>query len=83
MEIRYSVLALRALRKSNKRDIIRQKIEELAERPESVAANITRLKGCSESRLRVQDWRALFRMEADILWIDDIGPRGSVYEVRQ
>lgn len=80
MDIRYSVLAVRALRKSTKRDLIRRKIEELAANPEALANNVKRLSGRPESRLRVQDWRVIFRIEDDVLWIDVIAPRGSAYE---
>jgi mRNA interferase RelE/StbE len=81
LEICYSEEVLRTLRRLNKRDLIRRKIEELADDPESLRSNITRLKGRPESRLRVQDWRVIFRIEHNILWIDKVLPRGSAYEV--
>lgn len=81
LEIRYSAEVLRTLRRLNKRNLIRQKIEELASGPESQHANVVRLHGRSDFRLRVQDWRVIFRIEGQILWIDKILPRGSVYEV--
>ena len=79
MEIHFSKTALKALLRSDKRDLIREKIGELAADPEALAANIKQLKGRPESRLRVQDWRIIFRIEDETLWIDDIGLRGSVY----
>lgn len=81
MEIRFSRTAARALLRSNKRVPIRQKIGELADDPLSQSTNVKRLQGRPEYRLRVQDWRVIFRIEESILWIDDIAPRGSVYEV--
>ena len=81
LQIRYSDEALRVLRRLNKRDLIRSKIEELAESPGSLRPNIKRLQGRPESRLRVQDWRVIFRIEGNILWIDKVLPRGSAYEV--
>ncbi|HEX5258008.1 MAG TPA: type II toxin-antitoxin system RelE/ParE family toxin [Sphingomicrobium sp.] len=81
MEIRYSDEALRMLRHLNKRDLIRRKIRALARDAESVRTNVKRLQGRPESRLRVQDWRVIFRIEGSILWIDKILPRGSAYEV--
>ncbi|MBJ7444730.1 MAG: type II toxin-antitoxin system RelE/ParE family toxin [Sphingobium sp.] len=81
MDIRFSKAAMKALLRSNKRTLIRQKIEELAHDPDSLAANMKRLQGRPEYRLRVQDWRVIFRIEQNILWIDDIAPRGSAYEV--
>jgi mRNA interferase RelE/StbE len=81
LEIRYSNDALRTLRRSNKRDLIRRKIEELAENPELSRANVKRLQGRPESRLRIQDWRVLFRIESNILWVEKVLPRASAYEV--
>jgi mRNA interferase RelE/StbE len=80
-EIRYSDEALRALRRLNKRDLVRRKIRELADNPDSLRANVKRLQGRSDSRLRVQDWRVIFRVEGNVLWIDKVLPRGSAYEV--
>lgn len=82
MEVRLSKTAMRALLRSNKRTLIRQKIEELASEPLSQSPNIKRLQGRSEYRLRVQDWRIIFRIEGSVLWIDDVAPRGSAYEVK-
>ncbi|MDH2130347.1 type II toxin-antitoxin system RelE/ParE family toxin [Sphingobium yanoikuyae] len=81
MDIRFSKTAMRALLRSNKRTLIRQKIDELANDSASLEANVKRLQGRPEYRLRVQDWRVIFRIDQDILWIDDIAPRGSAYEV--
>jgi len=79
VEIRFSRSAARALLRSNKRDLIRSKIDELAAEPLSQSANVKKLQGRAEYRLRVQDWRVIFRIEDDVLWVDDIAPRGSVY----
>ena len=81
LDVRYSEEVLRTLRRLNKRALIRRKIEELADNPGSLKSNITRLQGRPESRLRAQDWRVIFRIEENILWIDKILPRGSAYEV--
>lgn len=83
MDIRFSKTAARALLRSNKRALIRQKIDELAADPLALSANIKRLVGRPEYRLRIQDWRVLFRIEDDVLWIDDIAPRSPVYEVKE
>jgi mRNA interferase RelE/StbE len=74
---------MRALLRSSKRTLIRQKIDELAADPLSLSQNVVRLQGRSEYRLRVQDWRIIFRIENSILWIDDVAPRGSAYEVKR
>jgi mRNA interferase RelE/StbE len=81
VEIRFSKTAMRALLRSNKRTLIRQKVGELAHDPDSLGANVKRLQGRPEYRLRIQDWRVIFRVEQNVLWIDDIAPRGSAYEV--
>lgn len=81
MEIRFSKSAARALLRSNKRALIRQKIDDLADDPLALSGNIKKLQGRDEYRLRIQDWRVLFRIEGNTLWIDDIAPRGSAYEV--
>lgn len=80
LEVVYSDEALRTLRRSNKRGLIREKIEELSSDAEALRANVTRLQGRAESRLRVQDWRMIFRIEKGTLWIDKVSPRGSAYE---
>jgi len=82
VEIRFSKTAARALLRSDKRNLIREKIDELAREPLALAANLKRLKGRPEYRLRVQDWRVIFRIEGDTLWIDDIAPRSRAYEER-
>jgi mRNA interferase RelE/StbE len=79
VEIRFSKSAMEALLRSDKRVLLRQKIGELAQEPLAASANIKRLQGRPEYRLRVQDWRIIFRVEDGILWIDDVGPRGSIY----
>jgi mRNA interferase RelE/StbE len=79
MEIRFSKSAMRALLRSDKGELIRKKIADLADDPLSQSASVKRLQGRTEYRLRVQDWRVIFRVENGILWIDDIGPRGSIY----
>jgi mRNA interferase RelE/StbE len=80
VEIRFSKSATRSLLRSNKRALIRNKMAELSIDPLSLSANVVKLTGRSEYRLRIQDWRVIFRTENGILWIDDIAPRGSVYE---
>ena len=79
MKIIYSKSAARALLRSAKRLLIREKIEDLANDPLAMNANIVRLQARPEYRMRVQDWRIIFRIEDDILWIDEIGPRSSIY----
>jgi mRNA interferase RelE/StbE len=81
MEVRFSKSAMKALLRSDKRTLIRSKIDELAAEPLSQSANVKKLQGRPEYRLRIQNWRVIFRIENDILWVDDISPRSSAYEV--
>lgn len=80
MKVRYSKSAQAALFRSNKRVLIRDKIEYLASHLDLQSPNVTKLKGRDEYRLRVQDWRVIFLVEADVLVIVEIGPRGAVYK---
>jgi len=79
VEIRISKAANRALLRSDKRTLLRQKIGELAAEPLSQSANVRKLQGRPGYRLRVQNWRIVFRIEDEVLWVDEIGPRGSIY----
>jgi mRNA interferase RelE/StbE len=81
MDVRFSKSAMKSLLRSDKRTLIRTKISELAAEPLSQSANVKKLQGRSEYRLRIQNWRVIFRIESDILWVDDIAPRSSAYEV--
>ncbi|MGJ3231235.1 MAG: type II toxin-antitoxin system RelE family toxin [Oceanicaulis sp.] len=59
---------------------IRGKIEQLAEDAQSLAANIKPLKGRpGVLRLRVSDWRVLYR-DGVVIAIIKIAPRGAAYE---
>ena len=63
----------------NVRHIVVEKIELLAANPNALRANVEKLKGRPECRLRVGDWRVLFNRRKDELIILSVGPRGSVY----
>lgn len=80
MEIVYSKAARQALLRSNKRKLLLEKIEQLANQPETLANNTTQLQGREEWRLRIQDWRVIFLRQGDSLLIRDIAPRASIYE---
>lgn len=82
MQIRIAKSAAKALQRSNKRNLISQKITELAADPAMISVNVVKLSGRPEHRLRVQDWRIIFRIEDEVLYIDEIEPRGSIYEDR-
>lgn len=78
--MRYAKAALKSLLRSNKRVLIERKINELAVSPLASNSNVTKLVGRDEYRLRVQDWRVIFCIDGSILAIEQIGPRGSIYE---
>lgn len=82
MDIRFSRTAAKALLRCDKRDLVREKIAQLAAEPLALSANVKKLQGRPEYRLRVQDWRIIFRIEDNSLWIDDIAPRGAIYQVK-
>ena len=82
MDVRYSKSAARGLIRSGKAGLLRSKIEQLTADPDSLAANVKKLQGRPSSRLRVQDMRIVFRIEGDVLEIEDIGPRGEIYRSR-
>lgn len=61
----------------NQADMIRSKIDQLARAPEELAANITKLTGRPEYRLRVGGWRVIFNEHGEVLAILAISPRGG------
>jgi mRNA interferase RelE/StbE len=73
----------KALRRlpANVERLIRAKIEQLAAEPRALANNVKALKGGEgRMRLRVGDWRVIYRAEARRLVVLDVGPRGDIYE---
>jgi len=82
MEIRYSKAAARALMHmpTNTAKRIRDKIEQYADDPASLANNVKRLRGGNEMRLRVGGWRVIFREDGEVLAIIRIAPRGEAYD---
>ena len=81
MEIRYSKAAVKALMHmpTNTAKRIRAKIEQYADDPASLANNVKRLRGGNEMRLRVGDWRVIFREDGVVLAIIRIAPRREAY----
>jgi mRNA interferase RelE/StbE len=58
---------------------VREKIAEYAADPTSLANNVKQLQGRSGIRLRVGDWRVIME-DGVVLEVQEIGPRGSVYD---
>lgn len=65
---------------ANTAALIRAKIEQYADDPSTLAANIRKLAGREGYRLRVGDWRVIFDDDGHVLAILAIGPRGGVYD---
>ncbi|MBD0416681.1 type II toxin-antitoxin system RelE/ParE family toxin [Tianweitania sp. Rool2] len=81
-QIHYSREALKPLTRmpTNTASLIRNKIEQYALDPVSQANNVKRLKGYEGyMRLRVGDWRVIFREDGTVVAIISVGPRGSIY----
>jgi mRNA interferase RelE/StbE len=75
--ISYTRAAARALRKHrNMAPRITAKVEDYAEDPASMANMVTELVGTDCRRLRVGDFRVLFRETATEVIVLDVGPRG-------
>ncbi len=82
-ELVFTRAAARALTRMprDSEDLIRRKLKQYADDPESLANNVRALKGEGERyRLRVGDWRAVFTSEPDRIIVHAVGPRGSIYD---
>ena len=79
--VAYDPEALRSLKKMprNVSDRVRGKLNQLATDPDSLANNLSALKGTRALRLRVGDWRVILSIDADQITVHEIGPRGSIY----
>lgn len=83
MDIRYTKAALKTLTKmpANTARLIREKIQQYAQDPASLANNIKKLQGYEDKyRLRVGDWRVIFSQDGVVLTIWKVSPRSSAYE---
>ncbi|MBV9558479.1 MAG: type II toxin-antitoxin system RelE/ParE family toxin [Pseudolabrys sp.] len=75
----YTRTAARALRQhGNMAARITAKIEEYAENPGALSNVVTEMVGKDYMRMRVGDFRVLFRETATEVTVLDIGPRGSI-----
>lgn len=59
---------------------IHAKIERFAAVPRSLVRQVKRLKGSPYSRLRVGDYRVIFRLDRGTMLIARVGHRRDVYE---
>ena len=59
---------------------IQLKIKQYAQRPASLANNVTKLQGRNGFRLRVGDYRMIFEIVGQSMHVLAVGPRGSIYD---
>jgi mRNA interferase RelE/StbE len=81
--VEYSRAAAKALARMDRATSgrIRDKVEQLAANPASLANNVKRLKGNEDLfRLRIGDWRVIYTEELAVLLVLNVAPRGSVYD---
>lgn len=67
---------------ANTARLIRKKLVLLAIDPRRPNNNVKALKGQSNCRLRVGDWRIIYKLKHDqlIVHVIEIGPRGDIYD---
>ncbi|WP_328600441.1 type II toxin-antitoxin system RelE family toxin [Mesorhizobium xinjiangense] len=82
-EVTYSQESRKALRRvpANIRRRIIAKIEQFAADPVVLANNVKALKGKpGYLRLRVGDWRVIFRDDGAVVAVIRVAPRGDAYD---
>jgi mRNA interferase RelE/StbE len=82
IEIRFTKDAMRALVRMDATiaRLIREKIDQFADDPTSLAGNLKRLRGSRLLRLRVQDYRVIMDLDGTVLLVVKIGHRSKVYD---
>lgn len=81
--IHYSREAAKALSRMPRNIVatIRAKVEQYAANPASLTNNVKALSGQpGYLRLRVGDWRVIFREDGTVIAVVRVAPRGSAYE---
>jgi len=80
--VTYTKRAIKALRRipANTAATIEAKVEQYASDPASLANNVSKLQGRGGYRLRIGNWRVIFSDDGVVMFIDEVGPRGGVYE---
>lgn len=85
-DIAYSKDAVRALKGMPRNTALRlrRKIEQFAEEPASLANNVEAIAGePGLLRLRVGNWRLLFRLTDGTMEVRSVASRAAVYRVRR
>lgn len=82
MRIIYDKEAIKSLARMPITDAkrIRQKVQQYANDPASLANNAKKLQGVDYYRLRVGDWRVIFREDGLIIDVIKVAGRGEVYK---
>jgi len=72
-----------ALRKMSRNmvQLIREKLDQLAQDPYARNPNVTKLQGWPGYRLRIGDWRIIYELEDDrlVILVLKIAPQGGAY----
>ncbi|WP_411032970.1 type II toxin-antitoxin system RelE family toxin [Shinella sp. BYT-45] len=80
--VAYSKTASRMLLRMPRNEAarIRSKVDQYAADPASLVNQVKKLQGRPGFRLRVGDWRVIFDEDDQVVSIEEIGSRGSIYE---
>jgi mRNA interferase RelE/StbE len=65
---------------ANTRRLIESRLASYAADPASLANNVKTLKGSTDLRLRIGNWRVIFREDAVAIRVIKIATRGSAYD---
>lgn len=84
VDIEYEIMAVRSLHRMQPKaaENIRTRLAAIAEDPFAAHANVETIRGLRNGfRLRVGDWRAVYRVDVDnqVMQVIKIAPRGEVY----
>lgn len=80
-KITWTGTAAKALKRhANQAARIRAKVSQYADDPASLANKVIILSGVDARRLRVGEFRVIFKETATDITVLDIGPRGGVYD---
>ncbi len=84
VDIEYEIMAVRSLHRMQPKaaENIRTRLAAIAEDPFAAHANVETIRGLKNGfRLRVGDWRAVYRVDVDnqVMQVIKIAPRGEVY----
>ncbi|GLU30130.1 type II toxin-antitoxin system RelE/ParE family toxin [Brucella sp. NBRC 12950] len=83
-QITYTREAIQALSKmpANTSRLIRSKLNQYAEDPASLGNNVIVMAGTMKvfRRMRIGDWRIIFKETGEVIAVEKIASRGGVYD---